>query len=69
MSRGSGRAVLFEFIRVGAYVKVIAVDERTGMKCRLSATRPAAATTLTRRDAKTPPDPRKASSELDSDAR
>jgi len=28
----SGRrgAVLFEFIRIGAYVKVIAVDERTG---------------------------------------
>tara|TARA_Y100001960_G_C14138220_1_gene570189 strand:+ start:77 stop:283 length:207 start_codon:yes stop_codon:yes gene_type:complete len=23
-------AVLFEFIRIGAYVKVIAVDERTG---------------------------------------
>ncbi len=32
MSRGSGRAVLFEFIRVGAYVKVIAVDERTGIE-------------------------------------
>ncbi len=29
----SGRrgAVLFEFIRIGAYVKVIAVDERTGV--------------------------------------
>ena len=32
MSRGSGGAVLFEFIRVGAYVKVIAVDERTGIE-------------------------------------
>ena len=29
MSRRRG-AVLFEFIRIGAYVKVIAVDERTG---------------------------------------
>jgi len=29
MSRLRG-AVLFEFIRIGAYVKVIAVDERTG---------------------------------------
>ena len=29
MSRQRG-AVLFEFIRIGAYVKVIAVDERTG---------------------------------------
>ena len=27
---GSRRAILFEFIRIGAYVKVIAVDERTG---------------------------------------
>ena len=26
----SRRAILFEFIRIGAYVKVIAVDERTG---------------------------------------
>jgi len=25
-------AVLFEFIRIGAYVKVIAVDERTGLE-------------------------------------
>ena len=32
MSQGRGRAVLFEFIRVGAYVKVIAVDERTGVE-------------------------------------
>jgi len=32
VSRGRGRAVLFEFIRVGAYVKVIAVDERTGIE-------------------------------------
>tara|TARA_Y100001968_G_scaffold95276_1_gene85571 strand:+ start:298 stop:510 length:213 start_codon:yes stop_codon:yes gene_type:complete len=32
VSRGGGRAVLFEFIRVGAYVKVIAVDERTGIE-------------------------------------
>ena len=32
MSGGSGRAILFEFIRVGAYVKVCAVDERTGIE-------------------------------------
>ncbi len=28
-------AVLFEFIRVGAYVKVCAVDERTGVEVSL----------------------------------
>lgn len=30
MTDGRKRAILFEFIRVGAYVKVSAVDERTG---------------------------------------
>lgn len=30
MSRSRRGAVLFEFIRIGAYVKVIAVDERSG---------------------------------------
>ncbi len=28
-------AVLFEFIRIGAYVKVIAIDERTGTEVSL----------------------------------
>ena len=32
MRRG---AVLFEFIRIGAYVKVIAVDEHTGIEVSL----------------------------------
>lgn len=30
MTRGRQGAILFEFIRIGAYVKVCAVDERTG---------------------------------------
>jgi hypothetical protein len=32
MTDGRKRVFLFEFIRVGAYVKVCAVDERTGIE-------------------------------------
>ena len=35
MSARRGGAVLFEFIRIGAYVKVIAVDELSGTEVSL----------------------------------